>query len=194
MNRKPSVPAVSRIGQVFQNLTVLAVKREGGSTFFKCRCTCGGEDWYRGGNVTSGGSKRCKKCSRKTARQFTLKHGKSGTLLYTWYISSRDRLVPSWAADFNELVKATKCPDTHHLGPINPRDLIGPGNFKILEQGERPKKLCGKHSVFLDGKQVGLSDVAEKFGVSRARVHKLLQEKRLYSWIAGKQLAEKENQ
>jgi len=58
---------VDRTGHTYGMLTVVGpVEREGGKSWWLCRCSCGGEVVATGGNLKSGNTKSCGCAKRKT--------------------------------------------------------------------------------------------------------------------------------
>jgi len=85
------------IGQKFGRLIVLAIERRQNGKYLRwmweCKCECGDVRWYRGEYVWNGHTSSCGCFSRD--HQNALKHGESGTRLFTIWSHMCIRCDPS---------------------------------------------------------------------------------------------------
>ena len=188
-------------GQKFGRLTVESYshKDKNGKSFWKCKCTCGGEKTVSGDKLKRGNTQSCG-CLQREARGKSLRtHGMTETKLYTAWLNMKSRCTrksnmmyhnyggrgisfcKEWE-DFNtfkEWAKKAGYKEGLSLERIDVNGNYEPGNCKWIPLSEQSLNQRRSHHVTAFGKTQTIKEWSDESGIKYDTIERRIN---CYGW------------
>ncbi len=175
-------------GKRFGRLTVIRKEESTCQTRWLVRCDCGNERIVQGGNIKSGDTQSCGCLQREllsvSARKLNTRHGMTdspawaswramikrceqpSSINYSSYGGRGIKVCDRWHVFENFLADMGERPDGKSLDRINVNGDYAPGNCRWATSSEQARNTTRTPKVEFNGREFGLSDLADTLGIS----------------------------
>ncbi|MEK4148955.1 hypothetical protein NST02_17990 [Robertmurraya sp. FSL W8-0741] len=181
------------VGKTFGKLTVInkSDNNKFGKTTWLCKCSCGSEKVIIGSALKNGITKSCGCLKREVLTERNFKHGKSYKRIYTTWQNMKSRcgnpnrqdyknyggrgisVCEEWLNDFESFFNWSidnGYKDHLTIDRINNDMGYSPNNCRWTTQKEQMRNFRNNIYIDINGEQLTMTAIAEKYNVSREAV------------------------